>query len=581
MHALAYNFNQQSWWLNVWTGTDHARLSHYPNYALIAVNFATQQVQQVEVPDDLFKYIGVYVGISLAAAIMGTLQVLLLRVASIRSSQALFKNLLSAVLAAPLRWVDTIPLGRVLNRFTSDVYTVDYVLGKHIAELISSTLQICGVLVASVTVSPAVLVLAVILLAASLRLSVIYLAAAREVKRLESVSRTPILEQFTSSLAGLTTIRAFHQAGKYVQSMFARIDGYSKASWNLWLFNWWLQLRISLLGAIFSTVISLLVVKFGVSASLAGFAISFVLQYNTAVSTMIRLYANFEMDMNATERVIDYASIETEPQGGLDPPAAWPTQGRVTVENLVVSYSPELPPVLKGLTFTIESNERVGVVGRTGSGKSTLALALFRFMEARQGQVFIDGLDTSKIKLHALRRGLAIVPQHPTLFAGTIRSNLDPFDWYSQTELIDALERVHLISPDDRSPNSFSLDMTVSEGGANFSQGQRQLLCLARAILQQPKIMILDEATSAVDMETDGHIQQAIRSEFGRNMSSLLVIAHRLSTIADFDRILVMSEGEIVEFGTPRELVNIEGGVFRDLVNQSGEKALLEKILLG
>lgn len=483
------------------------------------------------------------------------------------------------MLAAPLRWIDTVPLGRVLNRFTSDIWTVDS-LGIHLSELATSTLQICGVLVASVSVSPAILVLAAVLLAVSLKLAVIYLAAAREVKRLESVSRSPILEQFTSSLAGLTTIRAFDQGPKYVQMMFNRIDSYAKVSRHLWLFNWWLQLRISLLGAIFSTATALLVVKLGVSASLAGFAISFVLQYNNAVSTMIRVYATVEMEMNAAERVIDYASIETEPQGGLDPPAAWPTQGRVAVDNLTVSYSPELPPALKGLTFTIESNERIGVVGRTGSGKSTLALALFRLIEASQGQVLIDGLDTSKIKLDALRRGMAIVPQHPTLFAGTVRSNLDPFDWYSQTELIDALERVHLASLDGKT-GSLLLDKAVSEGGANFSQGQRQLLCLARAILQQPKIMLLDEATSAVDMETDAHIQQAIRSEFGRKMSSLLVIAHRLSTIADFDRILVLSEGEMVEFGTPQDLIRIEGGAFRDLVHQSGEKARLEEIILG
>jgi ABC-type multidrug transport system fused ATPase/permease subunit len=560
---------------------DHAKLSHYPNYALVAVNFATQQVQgiqQVEAPEDLFKYISVYVGLSLAAAIMATIQVLFFRVAAMRSSQALFKTLLSAVLAAPLRWVDTVPLGRVLNRFTSDIYTVDNVIGTHISELALSTLQICGVLITSVSVSPIILVFAAILLAASLRLATIYLAAAREVKRLESVSRSPILEQFTSSLTGLTTIRAFDQTRKYVQAMFTRIDGYSKVSRNLLLFNWWLQLRISLLGAIFATFTAILVVRLGVSASLAGFALSFVLQYNQAVSTMIRVYANFEMDMNATERVIDYASIETEPQDGVNPPAAWPTQGRMVVDDLVVRYSPELPPVLKGLTFTVESNERIGVVGRTGSGKSTLALALFRFMEASQGRVLIDGLDTSQVKLHALRKNLAIVPQHPTLFAGTIKSNLDPFDWYSQTELIDALERVHLISPDKKS-NSVSLGMVVSEGGANFSQGQRQLLCLARAILQQPKIMILDEATSAVDKETDEHIQKAIRSEFGRNMSSLLVIAHRLSTVADFERILVLDEGEIVEFGSPRDLIKIKGGAFQDLVNQSDETALLKKLL--
>ena len=538
-----------------------------------------QEFHQVDVPKDLPNYITVYVGVSLLAAVMATLQVLFFRVAAMRSSNTLFQVLLSTVLAAPLRWVDTVPLGRLLNRFTSDVYIVDYVLGTHISELVQSTLQIVGVLIASTSVSPIILVFAAVLMAASLRLAVMYLAAARELKRLESVSRSPILDHFISSLTGLNTIRAFNQARKYINVMFAQIDAYASVSRHLWLFNWWLQLRISLFGAIFSTVTAALVVKFGVSASLAGFAISFVLQYNAAVSTMIRVYASFEMEMNAAERVIDYASIETEPQGGLEPPAAWPTQGRVEVENLTVSYSPELPPALKGISFTIENNQRVGVVGRTGSGKSTLALALFRLMEASEGCVLIDGLDTSTLKLEALRkRGLAIVPQHPTLFAGTVRTNLDPFGWYSETELADVLERVHLSLP-SKGPNSLFLDVQVSEGGANFSQGQRQLLCLARAILQRAKVMIMDEATSAVDMETDALIQRTIRSEFGRSMSSFLVIAHRLSTIADFDRILVMNDGHVVEFGAPEDLIKIEGGEFRELVNQSGERALLEEII--
>lgn len=544
------------------------------------MTFVIHQVHKLEIPADLFKYIGVYVGLSILASLMGTLRFLFIRVASMRSSQALFENLLSAVLAAPLRWIDTVPLGRVLNRFTSNIYTMDY-LGSNLADLFLWTLQTCGILVATVSVSPVLLVLAAILLAASLKLSIVYLRAAREVKRIESISRSPILQQFTSSVVGLTTIRAFDQRCKYAESMFARIDNYSKVTWNIWLLNWWLQLRVSLFGAIFSTIIAALIVKLGVSSSKAGFAISFLLQYNNAVSSMIRFYANFEKDMIAAERVIEYANIEVESQGGLDPPAAWPAQGRLTVDKLFVSYAPEIPPVLKGLTFTIESNERVGVVGRTGSGKSTLALALFRFMEAQQGQIFIDGLDVSKIKLHALRRRLAIVPQHPTLFTGTIRSNLDPSDQFSTTDLNDALKRVHLVCSDHKTADSFSPNTAVAEGGANFSQGQRQLLCLARAILQQPKIMILDEATSAVDTETDVHIQQVIRSEFGRNMGSLLVIAHRLSTIADFDRILVMNDGEIVEFGTPKELLTNQGGAFQKLVNQSGEKALLKEIILG
>lgn len=531
-------------------------------------------------PDRLPLYIGVYAGISFFASLTGTVRFLFIRVASIRSSQALFEKLLSAVLAAPLRWLDTVPVGRVLNRFTSDIYTIDYLLGSDLSELIFWTLQTVAILVASMSISLIVLLPAAILLLASLWLSIMYLKAARQVKRLESVSRTPILEQFTSSLVGLTTIRAFDRSRNYLDIMFDRIDRYSKVSWTLWLLNWWLQLRINVLGTIFSTTVAFLIVKLDISASLAGFAISFLLKYSSSVSSMVRFYANFEMDINAVERVFDYTNIESESLQGNEPPAAWPTQGRMVVDNLVVSYSPELPPVLKNLTFSIESNERVGVVGRTGSGKSTLALALFRFMEPREGRVFIDGLDISRIKLHALRRALAIVPQQPVLFKGTIRTNLDPHNSYDTLELTDALKRVHLMSPDGTPFESFSLDCTVSEGGENYSQGQKQLLCLARAILEQPKIMILDEATSSVDTETDGYIQQAIRSEFGRNMSSLLVIAHRLRTIADFDRILVMDNGRIVEYGTPKELINIEGGVFQDLVRQSGDQAFLENFIL-
>lgn len=308
--------------------------------------------------------------------------------------------------------------------------------------------------------------------------------------------------------------------------------------------------------------------------------------------------------MNATERIVEYSSIPIEDQFGGESqivdddnitmptvPAAWPTEGRLEVEGLVVRYAPDLPPVLKGLSFTVAKNQRVGVVGRTGAGKSSLTLALFRFLEASAGSIHIDGLDIAKIGLHDLRSRLAIIPQDPVLFSGTLRSNLDAFNNHTDVELYDALERVHLIQSSttesgtaspatlDTNINIFkSLSSHISEGGLNLSQGQRQLLCLARAIVSRPKIMVLDEATSAVDMATDLLIQRSIRKEF--KDSTLLVIAHRLSTIADFDRILVMSDGKAIEFGAPRELLE-EHGLFWEMVGQSGEKDKLEEIILG
>jgi ABC-type multidrug transport system fused ATPase/permease subunit len=300
--------------------------------------------------------------------------------------------------------------------------------------------------------------------------------------------------------------------------------------------------------------------------------------------------------------ILQYTELPTEDLGGKSPPAAWPTQGRIEVDDLVVSYAKDLPPVLKGLTFSVNSNERIGVVGRTGAGKSSLTLALFRFLEARSGSIHIDGLDISKIKLHDLRSRLAIIPQDPVLFSGTVRSNLDPFDHHTDAELRDCLERVHLVTTTTTSSaasgsttpttgggfatpkntNIFAdLSSPISEGGLNLSQGQRQLLCLARAIVSRPRVMVLDEATSAVDMHTDALIQRSIREEF--TDATLVVIAHRLSTIADFDRVLVLSDGRVAEFGTPRELWEMDGGngMFRGMCEESGEREKLRGIVFG
>ena len=460
-------------------------------------------------------------------------------------------------------------------------------------------------MLAGIFVSPYMILFAVLLLFLCLHFAMRYLAAAREVKRLESNAKSPIYQLFGQALAGLGTIRAYDRSQPYMDRMFTQFNNHARMLYHLGLFNRWMGFRLQVIGSLFATVMAALVVGIkGIDASLAGFALSFALQYTGAVVWCIRQYTSLELDMNATERVLDYTNIEVETQAGNDAPAAWPAEGRLEITDLVCGYAADLPPVLKGLSFSVDKNQRVGVVGRTGAGKSSLTLALFRFLEAREGSIYIDGLDISKIKLHDLRSRLAIIPQDPVLFSGTVRSNLDTFDEHTDAELLEALERVHLVSPPTtgtttpRQPDStadaadsssiasmtntaLSLSTPISEGGLNLSQGQRQLLCLARAIVSRPKIMVLDEATSAVDMATDALIQRSIREEF--QDSTLVVIAHRLSTIADFDRILVMQEGKAVEFGSPKDLWEIDGGngVFRGMVAESGEKELLEEIVAG
>jgi ABC-type multidrug transport system fused ATPase/permease subunit len=329
----------------------------------------------------------------------------------------------------------------------------------------------------------------------------------------------------------------------------------------------------------------------GVDASVAGFALSFALQMSEVVTWVLSEYAEIELDFNAVERIVEYTQLETEHQGGSDAPAGWPTKGEIEASDLIVGYAPDSPPVLQGLSFSIKPNEHIGIVGRTGSGKSSLTLAFLRFLEARSGSIHIDGLDISKLRLRDIRSKIAIIAQEPVIFSGTLRSVLDPFNQHTDSELLAALAKVHLVpSPDDEENSeleetnedgnsaTLSLSSPISERGKNLSQGQRQLVCLAQALLSRPKILIMDEATSSIDMNTDALIQRTIRQEF--RDSTLMVIAHRLSTVADFDRILVMGEGRIAEFDTPAALLRNEGGPFWTLVDNSGERESLRRIIL-
>ena len=279
-------------------------------------------------------------------------------------------------------------------------------------------------------------------------------------KQTESIKRSPIFEQLDSVLSGLPTIRAWSKSRIYIDRICASIDAHSRCVWHLWLFNRWLGIRFAIVGTIFTvSVASFAVYSPSVSASLAGLALTFSLEFSQCVFWVLRKYADIEMDMNSLERVIEFCNIPTEPADGVVPPAHWPNRGGIEISDLIVGYSPDLPPVLRGITFRIAPNSRVGIVGPTGAGKSSLTMALFRFLEASGGSIRIDGLDISTLNIHALRSHIAIIPQRPVLWQGTIRSNLDPFGKFEDdVELRELLERVQLNQQDQRPSSQRSID---------------------------------------------------------------------------------------------------------------------------
>lgn len=543
-------------------------------------------------------YLGVYVLIGVVALIMTFLRSFTMYVGSLKASRRLHQELLERMLRAKVRFFDRTPIGRIVNRFSSDMETIDQAVAPQMSFLVYSIVATLFVILLISWVVPLFMLPGTGIALLYCLIGTYYLATSRDMKRLNSVSRSPIYVQFSESMNGVVTIRAFGSQFRFLAENYKKIDNNNRPFIWMWATNRWLHCRVESLGAFvsFCTGFVLVLSRNWVDAGLAGLALSYSLTFTHHVLWVVRCYAMNEMNMNAIERVSEYLDIEEEAPVHIPatcPPPSWPETGSVKVEDLVMRYSPEMPAVLRKISFETRPREKIGIVGRTGSGKkqialfsssfldmttesmhiigkSTLALSLFRFMEASGGRILIDGVDISSIGLEDLRSRLTIIPQDPVLFSGTLRTNLDPFDQYDDADLWAAIKRSHLV--DDENSN-ITLDTPVLENGSNWSQGQRQLIALARALVKKSSLIILDEATSSVDFDTDHQIQQTIRSEF--NNSSLLCIAHRIRTVIDYDRILVLDHGEIKEFDTPYNLITKEDGVFHQMCERSGEYAEL------
>ncbi|KAJ4124263.1 hypothetical protein NW768_009622 [Fusarium equiseti] len=572
----------RAWVLRIWTARSSAGGLH-----IAGSTFSTQQLlfrssTQIELDPDVIFYLKIYIAISVTTAAVGILRYLSSYYLAVRASKSLFEKMLFAVMHAPLRWLDTVHTGRILNRFTADFNIIDERIAMSWSMFFSHLLRLVSICIASCFASAYLIPPAVVLLAIGAVIGNRYLIASRPLKRLESNAKSPVFELFNTTLAGIATIRAFRKTQTYLEQMHSNLNAWTMSTFYIALANRWMSFRMALITAIFSITVGIVIIAKSIDAALAGLALSFILDFSESLRWTIRSYGDMELEMNSMERVVEYINLETEYLGGLNAAAAWPSAGSLEVKDLEVAYASDLPPVLKGLSFKIRHGERIGVVGRTGAGKSSLTLALFRFLEARSGSIAIDGVDISMLKLTDLRSKMSIIPQHPVLFSGTIRSNLDPFGEYTDIQLYEVLVRVHLVGEADTSDSSIFNDLSspISESGGNLSQGQQQLLCIARALLAASKIIVLDEATSAIDMATDVLIQKSIREWFTDR--TMIVIAHRLSTVADFDKVLVLDGGRMVEFGTPRELWE-EGGTFRRMCKSAGgtEEENLRRVIMG
>ncbi|XP_074543333.1 ATP-binding cassette sub-family C member 10 [Halichoeres trimaculatus] len=580
--------NVSDWWLSHWiselknngsasaNGSASDALSS-PHLLLFSGTMSPLSSVQTFPPSNLSSdvkfYLMVYGSIAAANTVFTALRAFLFAYGAICAAQTIHNRLLDRVLKATVTFFDTTPMGRVLNRFSSDLYSVDDSLPFILNILLANVFGLLGMLVVISYGLPWVLVPLLPLALLYYLTQHYYRHTSRELKRLCSLTLSPVYSHFSETLTGLGTIRASGSSARFKEENARRLEQNQRC---LFLSNaamQWLHIRLQLIGVAVVTGLAVIAViqhqYKSVDPGLVGLSLSYALSLTMLLSGLILSFTQTEMQLVSVERTEEYSTgLPSEPQQQntqLSP--TWPEKGLLEFCDVVLAYREGLPNALDGVSLVVRPGEKVGIVGRTGSGKSTLFLALFRMVELNQGQILLDGLDISAVGLAQLRSRLAIIPQDPFLFSGTIRENLDPCGRHPDLQLLEVLDQCHLSSVVQRLGG---LDAEVGERGKPFSVGQRQLMCLARALLTQAKVLCIDEATASVDQKTDKLLQQTIRETF--KDKTVLTIAHRINTIMDCDRVLVMHAGKVVEFDTPAALCETDHSIFQRLVGQRGSR---------
>uniref|UniRef100_A0A182NES5 ABC-type glutathione-S-conjugate transporter n=1 Tax=Anopheles dirus TaxID=7168 RepID=A0A182NES5_9DIPT len=514
-------------------------------------------------------YLGVYGALGGVQSIALFIGSVLLALGCLKAAEESHNKLLESSLHMPMSFFDTTPLGRIINRFSKDVDVVDNILPATIRAWLLMLFSVIGVFVVIGISTPIFLAIVPPLMVIYYFVQRFYIETSRQLKRLESVTRSPIYSHFGESIGGQSTIRAYGQQERFIKESEHRVDYNQLVTYPTILANRWLGVRLEMIGSLvilFAALFAILA-RDTIGQATVGLSISYALQISNVLSFLVRMTAEVETNIVAIERLEEYTVLPREAdwqKGTVD--KAWPAEGKVEFKDYQIRYREGLDLVIRGISLNVRGGEKIGIVGRTGAGKSSLTLGLFRIVEAAGGQIVIDGLDISQMGLHQLRSRLTIIPQDPVLFSGTLRDNVDPFKSYSDDQVWKALELSHLKT--FVKGLTAGLDHEIAENGENLSVGQRQLVCLARAILRKTKVLILDEATAAVDLETDDLIQKTIRTEFAD--CTILTIAHRLNTILDSDRVLVLDKGLVAECDSPQNLLANRDSIFFSMAKNAG-----------
>jgi len=584
-----------AWWLNIWSGGSYGLSSGI--------------------------YILIYAMLSFGTSVVALFRGFIFGLFTRQTSLTLFARQLYAIFRSPMSWFDITPSGRILNRTSKDQDDVDQNLPFTIQMSVQNFLSLIGTIISIGVINPPFFAFAFVAILYCLYCVRRYLQASREMKRVERVSLAPTLSLFSECANGYQVIRAFKKENFFRKMFEERFDKYLRAAAGSANMERWVSLRTDIFGAMVVGATCYFAVgtrdqsKPG-NAGLAGLAISWALGITGLIGFALKTMSDTEIQMNSVERIMEYIN-KSEQEANWEEPKAhtgWPTAGNLAAENVTYRYREGLPNVIHGINFSVQSREKIGVVGRTGSGKSTLTLGLLRILEVAEqngqvGKIHLDNTVIGSIGLHELRRKVTIIPQDPVLFTGTVRSNVDPFDEYSDEDIVAALKKVQIwdqIKLDDKetknrgfppggkggmppqkmnkvqkkaakaqaeekivlTEDQRKLNMVINDGGSNFSLGQRQLVCMARALVRRPKVLLMDEATASIDELTDHLIQKMIKTEFTE--TTVITIAHRLNTIIQYDKILVLDQGNIAEFDDPAVLVNKEGSYFAKLIKENG-----------